>query len=319
MRYFVTGCAGFIASHLVDRLLKLGHEVVGYDNFSTGFLQFLEHAKKSANFTLIKGDLLDIERLTKSLQADCQAVFHFAANADIKFGIKHPDKDLKQNTLATFNILEVMRQKKIQCIIFASTGSVYGEAEQIPTPENAMFPIQTSLYAASKVAAEALIQAYAEAFNIQAIIFRFVSVLGERYSHGHVFDFYKQLLNDPKKLRILGDGRQCKSYLYVQDCIDGILLALEKVNEKINIFNLGTDATCLVNDSIQCITEALQLSPDLHYSGGQRGWIGDNPFIYLDINKISKLGWKPKLNIQESVVRTVNYLKQNPWILGIRV
>ena len=319
MRYFVTGCAGFIASHLVDRLLKLGHEVTGYDNFSTGFLEFLEQAKKNTSFKLIKGDLLDRESLTKYLQPNCQAVFHFAANADIKLGTKHPDKDLKQNTLATFNILEAMRQKKIKRIIFASTGSIYGEAKQIPTPEAAIFPIQTSLYAASKLAAEALIQAYAEAFNIQATIFRLVSILGERYSHGHVFDFYKQLLKDPKNLQVLGDGKQCKSYLYVQDCIDGILLALEKANEKINIFNLGTDTTCQVNDSIQCITETLGLSPVLHYSGEQRGWIGDNPFIYLDISKISKLGWEPKLNILESVVRTVNYLKQNPWLIGMRV
>ncbi len=319
MRYFITGCAGFIASHLVDRLLELGHEVIGYDNFSTGFLAFLEQAKKNSNFTLIKGDLLDVENLTKNLQPNCQAVFHFAANADIKLGTEHPDKDLKQNTLATFNLLEAMRQNDIKRILFASTGSVYGEAKQIPTPEAAIFPIQTSLYAASKLAAEALIQAYAEAFNIHATIFRFVSILGERYSHGHVFDFYKQLLNDPTNLHVLGDGKQCKSYLYVQDCIDGILLALEKANEKINIFNLGTDATCQVNDSIKCITESLRLSPDLHYSGGRRGWIGDNPFIHLDISKISKLGWKPKLNILESIIRTVNYLKQNPWLVGVRV
>lgn len=318
MRYFVTGCAGFIASHLVDRLLALGHEVVGYDNFSTGFFNFLQQAKQSASFTLIQGDLLDKETLTKTLQPNCHAVFHFAANADIKLGTQHPDRDLKQNTLATFNILEVMRKKEIKRIIFSSTGSIYGEAKQIPTPEDAIFPIQTSLYGASKLAAEALIQAYSEAFDIKAYIFRFVSILGERYSHGHVFDFYKQLLNNPKKLYVLGDGRQCKSYLYVQDCLDAVLLALEKAKENINIFNLGTDATYQVDDSIQCILDTLGLVPDLHYSGGRQGWIGDNPFIHLDISKISRLGWKPKLTIRESVLRTINYLKENPWLIGVR-
>lgn len=318
MRYFVTGCAGFIGSHLVDRLLMAGHDVIGYDNFSTGFLEFLQQAKQHANFTLIKGDLLDTGMLMSSLKADCDAVFHLAANADIRSGIYHTDKDLQQNTIATFNILEAMRKKGVKRIIFSSTGSIYGEAKTIPTPENSEFPIQTSLYAASKLAAEGLIQAYCEAFAMQAYIFRFVSILGERYSHGHVFDFYKQLVNNPKKLQVLGDGKQRKSYLYVHDCIDGILLALEKAHEKINIFNLGIDAYCQVDDSVQWLSEALNLAPDLHYSGGQRGWIGDNPFIFLDTSKIFKLGWQPQFGIKESVIRTLIYLQGNSWLLEQR-
>lgn len=319
MRYFVTGCAGFIGSHLVDRLLAFGHEIIGYDNFSTGFFKFLEEAEKNTNFKLIKGDLLDNDTLSESLPPHCDGVFHLAANADIRLGIQHSDKDFKQNILATFNLLEAMRKKQIKRIIFASTGSIYGQAEQIPTPETVSFPVQTSLYAASKLAAEGLIQAFCESFDFQSYIFRFVSILGERYSHGHVFDFYKQLLNNPKKLTVLGNGKQRKSYLYVQDCIDAILIALEKANQKINIFNLGTNEYCQVDDSIQSLSATLGLSPSLHYSGGERGWIGDNPFIFLDINKIFELGWRPKLSIKESILTTIHYLRKNHWLLEERV
>ena len=319
MRYFVTGCAGFIGSHLVDRLLMQGHEVVGYDNLSTGSLEFLKLAEQFSRFKLIQADVLNTETLLESLPSECEAVFHFSANADVRWGIHHTDKDLKQNTLATFNVLEAMRIKKVKRIIFSSTGSVYGESNVFPTAENSPFPIQTSLYGASKLAAEGLIQAYSEAFDIQAIIFRFVSILGERYTHGHVFDFYKQLETNPNVLNVLGDGEQRKSYLYIQDCIDAICLTLEKVKEKINIFNLGLDEHCRVKDSIAWISKYLALSPKLKYSGGTRGWIGDNPFIFLDCKKIRGLGWQPKLSIQEGVTRTVDYFIKNPWVFGVRV
>lgn len=319
MRYFVTGCAGFIGSHLVDRLLIQGHEIIGYDNLSTGFGEFLKVAKQFSTFKFIQGDCLDQKILLASIPPACDGIFHFAANADVKDGVKHTRKDLQQNTIATFNILEAMRIKDIKKIIFSSTGSVYGEAAIIPTPENAPFPIQTSLYGASKLAAEGLIQAFSEAFDIQAYIFRFVSILGERYTHGHVFDFYRQLENDPKQLKILGDGDQSKSYLYIQDCIDAILLTLKKANEKINIFNLGVNGYCRVKDSVKWISEALDISPELIYSGGKRGWIGDNPFIFLDCKKICELGWLPKFNIQESIIKTLDYLRKNAWLMEVRV
>jgi UDP-glucose 4-epimerase len=317
--FFITGCAGFIASHLVERLLMQGHEVIGYDNLSTGCLEFLKLAEQFSNFKFIQSDLLNTEALLESLPSQCDAVFHFAANADVRWGIHHTDKDLKQNTLATFNVLEVMRIKKIKHIIFASTGSIYGEAAIIPTPENAPFPIQTSLYAASKLAAEGLIQAYAEAFDIKATIFRFVSILGERYTHGHVFDFYKQLQINPNKLNVLGDGEQRKSYLYIQDCIDAICLVFKKASEKINIFNLGLAEHCSIKASIAWIVKHLKLSPNLNYLGGRRGWIGDNPFIFLDCTKICALGWQPKLTIQEGIIKTLNYLIENPQLMEIRV
>ncbi|EKD75547.1 MAG: hypothetical protein ACD_44C00102G0002 [uncultured bacterium] len=314
MKYFITGCAGFIGSNLTDRLLQQGHEVVGFDNFSTGLAEFLTTAKQSPHFTLITGDLLDKELVEKSMRS-CNAVMHLAANADVRFGTHHPHKDLEQNTIATFHVLEAMRANHIQRIAFASTGSIYGEATIIPTPEEAPFPVQTSLYGASKLAAEGLIQAYCEGFNFQAYIFRFVSILGERYTHGHVFDFYKQILNDPNKLYVLGNGKQRKSYLYIQDCLDAILWAMEKVHNKVNIFNLGTDEYCEVNHSINWICQHLGVAPEKTYEGSERGWIGDNPFIFLDCSNIRKLGWTPKYRIQQGIIRTVDFLRNNHWIL----
>src|SRR5882724_7749788 len=200
---FVTGAAGFIGSNLVDRLLADGKTVTGWDNFSTGQEPFIAGALKQPNFKLIRGDNLDLTALTKAM-AGCDTVFHLAANADVRFGLNHPRKDLEQNTIATFNVLEAMRANNIKRIAFSSTGSTYGEAEIIPTPENAPFPIQTSLYAASKVAGETLIHSYCEGFGFEGYVFRFVSILGERYTHGHVLDFYKQLLTDPTE----GAGRR---------------------------------------------------------------------------------------------------------------
>lgn len=318
MRYFITGCAGFIGSSLTDQLLKNGHEVIGYDNLSTGILNFLDHAKKNPAFTFIQGDLLNREFVTQSMDKSIDAVFHLAANADVRFGTAHPNKDLEQNTIVTFNVLEAMRAHQIKKIIFASTGSIYGESPVIPTPEHAPFPVQTSLYGASKLAAEGLIQAYCEGFNFQSFIFRFVSILGERYTHGHVFDFYKQLLKAPNHLTVLGNGKQRKSYLYIQDCIDAMLYALETSKNKINIFNLGTNEYCEVNDSITWICDYLKLSPKRTYTGGERGWIGDNPFIFLDCSRIRELGWQPKFSIREGILKTIQYLQHNSWVLEKR-
>ena len=317
MKAFVSGGAGFIGSNLVDRLLDLGHEVTVYDNLSTGLLQFLEYARDFDRFRLVKGDLLDEDSLAEAITGH-EFVFHLAANADVRFGTEHPRRDLEQNTIVTYNILEAMRNHGIRKIAFASTGSVYGEASIIPTPEGAPFPIQTSLYAASKLAGEGMIAAYCEGFGFQSWIFRFVSILGDRYTHGHVFDFYRELKQNPSRLEVLGNGKQRKSYLYIQDCIDAILLALEKSNESVNVLNLGVDGYCEVNDSIGWICEELGVSPKLEYTGGDRGWIGDNPFIFLDTSKIRDLGWKPKLSIKDGVLKTIQYLKTNEWVFKER-
>jgi UDP-glucose 4-epimerase len=317
MKVMVTGGAGFIGSNLVDRLLLAGHDVIAYDNFSTGQRPFLATALASSQFRLVEGDLLDIGRLSQAMQG-CDLVFHLAANADVRYGTLHTRKDLEQNTFCTYNVLESMRLNGVRRIAFSSTGSVYGEPEVFPTPEDAPFPIQTSFYGASKVAAEALIQAFCEGFGFQGVIFRFVSILGERYTHGHVFDFYKKLRAHPEQLDVLGNGRQRKSYLYIQDCIDAMLLAVERAHQPVSVFNLGTDEYCEVNDSIRWITDYLQVAPQLNYSGGERGWIGDSPFIFLDCRKIRALGWRPNLSIREGIIKTLEYLIGNPLLLEAR-
>jgi UDP-glucose 4-epimerase len=307
LRVFVTGAAGFIGSNIVDRLLSDGHIVVGFDNLSTGQERFLEIARRNPQFTFHESDLLDRKSLSQAMKG-AELVIHFAANADVRFGTDHPRKDLDQNTIATWNVLEAMREQGCKRIVFSSTGSVYGEPEIFPTPETCPFPVQTSLYGASKLAAEGLIQAYCEGFGLQGYIFRFVSILGERYSHGHVFDFYQQLAKHPDHLHVLGNGHQRKSYLYVQDCIDAILTAIGSSSGKVNIFNLGTDEHCEVNDSIAWICDYLGLHPKLTYSGGERGWVGDSPFILLDCSKIRALGWRPRLTIKQAVLATIKYV-----------
>ena len=316
--FFVTGAAGFIGSNLADRLLEEGFTVVGYDNLSTGFDQNLEKALRSKDFILIREDVLDLSALAKAMSG-CDFVFHLAANADVRFGTLHPEKDLEQNTAATFNVLEAMRANHIKSIAFSSTGSIYGEPEVFPTPEDAPFPVQTSMYGASKLACEGLIESYCEGYGFKGWIFRFVSILGERYSHGHVYDFYEKLLTDPNHLRVLGNGKQRKSYLYIQDCIDSMLLAIEEAQDKVNIFNLGTDEYCEVNDSIGWISEHLGLDPKLSYAGGERGWVGDSPFIFLDCSRIRALGWRPRLTIKEGIIKTLQYLEENKWLLERRL
>jgi UDP-glucose 4-epimerase len=300
--------------------------VTGWDNLSTGQSRFLEGAHKNPNFRLVRGDNLDAASLTAAMK-DCDFVFHLAANADIRDGWKHPERDLQQNTIATFNVLEAMRANGIRKIAFSSTGSVYGEAlvtPERPTPENDAFPIQTSLYGASKTAGEGLIAAYAEGGQIdEAYVFRFVSILGERYTHGHVFDFYRQLVDHPDRLRVLGNGQQRKSYLYVQDCIDAMLHVTRQgfardAKHHTQIYNLGTPEFVQVNDSIRFICAALGLAPRLEYTGGDRGWIGDNPFIFLDTKKIQATGWKPKLSIEQGIVKTLRWLEANRWVYEAR-
>jgi UDP-glucose 4-epimerase len=316
-RAFVTGAAGFIGSNLVDRLLAEGVEVVGWDNLSTGQVEFLEEAQRSPRFRLVRGDTLDAPGLSAAM-AGCDVAFHLAANADVRFGTNHPRRDLEQNTIATFNVLEGMRANGIRRVAFSSTGSIYGEPDVFPTPESAPFPIQTSLYGASKLAGEGLLSAYAHGFGFEVYIFRFVSILGERYTHGHVFDFYRKLLADPTRIEVLGNGRQRKSYLYVQDCLSAIFLAMERAHQPVNVFNLGADEFVTVDQSLGYICEALGVTPERAYTGGDRGWIGDSPFIFLDTMRIRALGWKPTLTIREGVLQTLAYLRSQPWVLERR-
>ncbi|HTV41003.1 MAG TPA: NAD-dependent epimerase/dehydratase family protein [Candidatus Sulfotelmatobacter sp.] len=321
-KIFVTGAAGFIGSNLVDRLLRDGKTVIGFDNFSTGQREFIAEAVKNPKFTLIQGNCLDVSELTRGM-AGCDFVFHLAANADVRFGLDHPGKDFEQNALASFNVLEAMRISGVKRLAFSSTGSVYGEAEVIPTPEDAPFPVQTSLYAASKLAAEGFIHAYCEGYGFEGYIFRFVSILGERYTHGHVLDFYKQLVAEPRKLKVLGDGLQRKSYLYVGDCIDAMfhvinLKTAASAKHRVETYNLGAEEFSQVNDSIRWICQTLGLKPTVEYSGGKRGWVGDNPFIFLDTKKIRATGWKTSLTIEQGIARTLKWLQENQWALERR-
>jgi UDP-glucose 4-epimerase len=312
MHILITGGAGFIGSNLTDRLLADGQQVTVYDNFSTGDRRFLSADR---DVTVIEGELADPVRLGQAM-AGVDLVCHLAANADVRFGTAHPGRDLEQNTLGTFHVLEAARQAGVRQFAFASTGSVYGEPAVFPTPEDAPFPRQTSLYGASKLAGEGLVQAYAEGFGMRTWIFRFVSVLGPRYSHGHVFDFCRSLRRDPRRLPVLGDGWQRKSYLHVADCVDAIVLALARAEGRVNIFNLGTDGTCTVRDSVGWICRRLGADPILDFSGGARGWVGDSPLIHLDTRRIRALGWTPRWGIREAVERTVDWLLDNPWIFG---
>ena len=317
MRIMVTGGAGFIGSNLVDALLGLGHEVVAVDNLLTGRTAFLESATASSGFSFVEGDLRDA-RFTDEVVEGADAVVHLAANADVRFGWDDPRLDLDQNVVATQNVLESMRRAGVRRLLFSSTGSVYGEATTFPTPEDAPFPLQTSLYAASKVAAEGYISAYAEAGHVDASIFRFVSILGPRYTHGHVIDFVAKLRTDPTRLEILGDGTQRKSYLHVDDCVAALLNRLE-AGARLEGLNLGCADFCTVTQSAGWICEALSVEPELSYTGGDRGWIGDNPFILLDTTRMCSLGWEPAFGIRDSVVSTVDWLVGHGDVLDVAV
>jgi UDP-glucose 4-epimerase len=314
MRAFITGGAGFIGSTLADRLLCLGHEVTAYDNFSTGRRGFVAGREGTPGYRLIEGDVLDEAALANGMRGH-DVVFHLAANADVRRGLEYPRKDLDQNTIGTFSVLEAMRREGVKRMMFSSTGSIYGEPSVFPTPEDCPFPLQTSLYGASKLAGEGLLSAYCAGYGFSGWAFRFVSILGERYTHGHVYDFYQQLRTDPRHLRVLGNGLQRKSYLYVQDCIDAMLHAMRAAPEGYHVFNLGTDEYVTVNESIAIMTAYLGIRPELSYAGGERGWVGDSPFIFLDTRKIRATGWRPTLTIRQAVERTVGYLAAHPELL----
>jgi UDP-glucose 4-epimerase len=316
-RILVTGGAGFIGSNLVDRLLADGRRVTVYDNFITGQREFLAAAFRHPNFQLVEEDVLDLPALKKAM-AGHDFVFHLAANADVRFGTNHPHRDLEQNTIATYHVLEAMRAHGVKRIAFSSTGSIYGEPEVFPTPETCPFPVQTSLYGASKLAGEGLIAAYCHGFGFQSFIFRFVSILGERYTHGHVFDFYAKLLDNPHQIEVLGNGRQRKSYLYIQDCLEAMLLVIDRARGPVNVYNLGTQECCMVDDSLGWICAHLGLNPKRRYTGGERGWIGDSPLILLDTSKVRALGWQPRRTIREGILSTLQYLQANPWVLERR-
>lgn len=321
-RILVTGGAGFIGSNLVDALLLSGKEVVVLDNFSTGQMQFIDEASKNPSFKLVTGDLLNSDDIDRAIEG-CGLVFHLAANADIRFGFEHPRKDLEQNTIATFNLLECMRRNGVKRIGFASSSAVLGEPNQFPTPEDCAIPIQTSLYGASKMACEGMISAYCEGAGFEGYAFRFVSLLGNRYPHGHIFDFCKSLRNNPNRLRVLGNGLQKKSFLNIKDCISAILYLVgnetsSRSEHRFEVYNLGHTDYIEIKQSVSWICQRLGINPTLEFSGGEKGWVGDSPFVFLDTSKVRATGWEPQISIRDSIYETVDWLSKNDWIFGSR-
>ncbi len=316
-KVLVTGGAGFVGSHVVDRLVSQGCKVAVVDNLSTGNKKNIEHLIKAGKITFQKADLLNLSKLKKIMQGQ-DFVFHLAANADIRGGTKKTNTDLEQNTVATYNVLEAMRLNNVKKIVFFSSSAVYGEPHVFPTPES-YIPVQTSLYGASKLAGEALIQAYCNLFDFQAWIFRSVSIIGERYSHGAVYDFVKKLKKRKDELEVLGNGEQKKSFLYVKDCVNGIFTAVEDSDDKINTFNLGTEEYITVKQLATIVTSQMKLEKVyLRYTGGIRGWPGDQPMVYLSIEKLRRLGWRQSVKTQDAVRKTVDWLLQNEWIFKNR-
>ena len=313
----VTGGTGFIGSHIVDELVRRGNQVIVYDNLSTGFREHLTAALSGNKVKLVEGNILDNNKLIMAMK-EVSTVFHLAANADVRSGRQDTLVDIRENLLGTHSVLEAMRLTGASEIIFTSSATVYGEPSHFPTRET-YAPLQTSLYGASKFGAEAIIQSYSEYFDIRCYIFRFVSWLGERYSHGVIYDFINKLRENPTELEILGDGEQKKSYLHVDDGIAGIFLALDQMKETKNVINLGHVQYMDVKTLASVVVDEMKL-PQVTYrfTGGSRGWVGDSPFVHLDISKMQHIGFHPKISIEHAVRRTARYLLDNLWLLDAR-
>jgi UDP-glucose 4-epimerase len=306
MRYFVTGGAGFIGSNIVERLLaNPDNSVTVFDNLSTGRREFLADHENNERFKFVEGDLIDLDKVNEAIGGH-DFVFHIAANADIRLGTGKTDTDLKNGIRATYNVLEAMRISGVNKIAFSSSSTVYGEAIVMPTPENYGPLIPISLYGGAKLGAEALITAFAHSFDMQAWIFRFANIIGRRGTHGVIIDFVNKLKKNPNELEILGDGKQQKSYLLVDECIDSMIYAIEKSNDKVNIFNLGCTDHLSVTRIGELIVEAMGLTNvQFRFTGGSRGWTGDIPKMLLDTNKIQTLGWKSKLNSEGAIRQAI--------------
>ncbi len=316
-KFFVTGGAGFIGSHFCDNAIAKGHEVLCFDDFSTGQEFFLENLWENKKFQVFRGDIRNYDELLTGMNKfKPDWVVHFAANADVRLGTERPRRDLEYNTIGTWNIAETARLAGTKNILFSSTGSAYGEPKIFPTPEDCPFPEQTSLYGASKTAGEGILSAYANGFSMNATVFRFVSILGPRYTHGHVFDFMKALLKDPTQLKILGNGQQLKSYLHIEDLMRGLWAVIDKNPKGFQVFNIGHDDAMTVDRSIGYILDEMKLTTQKNYTGGERGWIGDSPRIQLECSKLKNLGWNFEHSLEKGVRDTVQYLSKNQFLFS---
>jgi UDP-glucose 4-epimerase len=306
LKILVTGAAGFIASNLIPRLLARGDEVAGIDNF---FLGKHAYVVQHPRFTFHELDLLDLEGVVQ-LMGDFRPdrIWHLAANSDISYGTKYTDFDLKGGTLVTYNVLEAMRRTGVKEIVFSSSGAVYGEPTVMPTPEDYGPILPISLYAASKVACETLITAYAHNYDLRAWIYRFGNIVGPNPTHGVIHDFVLRLREDPSKLVVLGDGTQAKPYVYVEDCLDGMEFGVANAPGHVNVYNLAVDDQTTVREITDWTIEAMGISRaniDVQYGDSPRGWRGDVPQVKLDTRRMTVLGWSPKLSSREAVRKTI--------------
>lgn len=308
MRALVTGGAGFIGSHLIDRLVARGDTVVALDNLSSGKLQFIQTHLDSGKVTHVQGDITDFETVLSAMKGiDC--VFHLAANPDIRLGTRITDTDLKQGTLATYNIVEAMRRCEVKKIAFASSSVVYGEDAPLPTPETHGPCMPISLYGASKQAGEGLISSWVGTFGLQAWIFRFANIIGTRGTHGVIFDFIHKLKADPTRLEVLGNGLQEKSYMEVEDCVNGILHVMKHSDAPLNLFNLGSHDTASVRRIAEIVVEETGChNASIEYTGGDRGWAGDIPRAMLGIDKMMSTGYDVRLNSEDAIRHTAQAL-----------
>jgi len=315
MKAVMTGGAGFIGSHLVDRLLADGWSVAVIDNMTCGHRSNLQQHEGNRKLEIYEADIRDAD-VTRKLLRGCDTVFHMAAHANIKTSLEDHKADLENNLIGTMNILEAMIANELHDLVFASTSALYGEAGVRPTPED-YASIQTSLYGASKLACEAYAEAYTQFAPIKFWAFRFANVVGERCRRGVIWDFVHKLRSNPTELEILGDGKQSKEYLHVADCVDGIMLGYEKSSDTVNTFNLGLDVQTTVDRVADIVIEEMGLEKvNRRYSGGRRGWIGDNPIVELSIEKIKNLGWKPTVSPEEAIRMTARWAAQDPYNEG---
>ena len=308
MRALVTGGAGFIGSHLIDELVKAGIHVKVIDNLSSGHINFINHHIEENNLDFIEGDITSFDDV-KSATKDVDCVFHLAANPDIRLGTRVTDTDLRQGTIATYNILEGMRINGVKKIVFASSSVIYGENAPMPTPENYGPCLPISLYGASKLASEGLITSFSGTFGIQSWIFRFANIIGDRGTHGVIFDFIHKLKKDNTKLEVLGNGLQEKSYMEVKDCVKAMLHIYNTQSEAINLFNLGSHDTCSVRKIAEIVVEETNCNDaSIEYTGGDRGWAGDIPKAMLSIEKMLSTGYDVKYNSEAAVRHTAKCL-----------
>ncbi len=307
MNIFVTGGAGFIGSHLVDRLINDGHAVTVYDDLSSGKQEFIEQHLDNDSFTFIHADLIDTKKLIESLQGH-DVVYHIAANPDVRLGAQQP-VIAKKDMLATYNLLDATRRHDIKQIVFSSSSTVYGETPPQPLPEDYGPLLPISVYGAAKLAAEGIVSSFCHTFDMKGWIFRFANIVGERGTHGVIVDFIKKLQNDPKHLEILGDGKQKKPYLYVKDCVDAMLFGYQHAQDQINVLNLGCDTAIKVTRIAEIVVEEMGLdNVTFSYTGGTRGWKGDVPYFHLDTTKMKTLGWTATRTSDEAVRETTKVL-----------